>query len=89
MRTEDHAEKLILKKIGDVLLTSGIEGVFQLFSILTHCEFIMKKRRFFLRNIDDYWFERLKNVMPDISVHDSHNFLGFKRIFIFRSLLEE
>ena len=42
MRTEDHAEKLILKKIGDVLLTSGIEGVFQLFSILTHCEFILK-----------------------------------------------
>ena len=55
MRTEDHAEKLILKKIGDVLLTSGIEGVFQLFSILTHCEFIFKKRRFFLRKIDVFW----------------------------------
>ena len=27
--------------------------------------------------------ERLKEVMPDIAVHDSHNFLGFNRIFIF------
>ena len=52
---QDHAEKLILKKIGDVLLTWGIEGVFQLFSILTHCEFILKKRRFFLRKIDVFW----------------------------------
>ena len=33
--------------------------------------------------------ERLKEVMPDDSVHDSHNFLGFNGIFIFRSLLEE
>ena len=32
------------------------EGDFQLFSISTHCECILKKKRFFLRNIDYYWF---------------------------------
>ena len=60
--------------------------VFNLNSLWVHFE---KEDSFWRKLMIIGLFERLKEVMPDISVHDSHNFLGFNGIFIFRSLLEE